>query len=89
MSRRQFKDMAPLAQLRSLNRRDFTMEKAAKAMEINIKTLWSYENGRSDVPAQIVDKMSFFYGVSRDVVLQSVLDTWAKTHPTASVAGRE
>ena len=67
--------MTPLAQKRTLNRRDFTMKEAAKKMEIDIKTLWRYENGISDVPAKIIEKMSFFYGISREVILQAVLET--------------
>ena len=82
-------EKTPLAKLRVKYDINLTVSKAAKKMGITSNVLMRYENGISDVPAQIVDKMSFFYGVSRDVVLQSVLDTWAKTHPTASVAGRE
>ena len=67
--------MTPLAQKRTLNRRDFTMKEAAEKMEIDIKTLWRYENGISDVPAKIIEKMSFFYGISREVILQAVLET--------------
>ena len=75
MGRKKFKDMTPLAQKRTLNRRDFTMKEAASKMEIDTKTLWRYENGVSDVPARIIEKMSFFYGVSREVILQAILDT--------------
>lgn len=81
-------DKMPLAKLRIRYDVDLTVSKAAQKMGITSNVLMRYENGISDVPAQIIDKMSFFYGVSRDVVLQAVLDTWARTH-TAGVADKE
>lgn len=63
----------PLAKVRG----DLSIEKAAVAMNITGRTLSRYENGRTDVPMKVVDKMVKLYRVPIEVIYQALKDTWS------------
>ncbi len=65
----------PLARVRG----DLSIERAAVAMNITGRTLSRYENGMTDVPMKIVDKMIHLYHVPIEVIYQALKDTWAMT----------
>lgn len=63
----------PLAKIRG----GLSIEKAAVAMNITGRTLSRYENGMTDVPMKVADKMVNLYRVPIEVVYQAMKDTWA------------
>jgi DNA-binding XRE family transcriptional regulator len=62
----------PLAKIRG----GLTIERAAVAMGITGRTLSRYENGMTDVPMKVADKMVHLYQVPIEVIYQAVKDTW-------------
>ena len=64
----------PLAKIRG----SLSIERAAVAMDITGRTLSRYENGDTDVPMKIADKMAKLYNVSIDVIYKALQDTWEK-----------
>ena len=62
----------PLGKVRG----ELTIERAAIAMEITGRTLSRYENGMTDVPMKVVDKMVKLYKVPIEVIYQALKDTW-------------
>ena len=64
----------PLAKVRG----SLSIERAAVAMDITGRTLSRYENGDTDVPMKIADKMAKLYNVSIDVIYKALQETWEK-----------
>ncbi len=53
----------------------YTIETAAVAMAITSRTLARYENGVTDIPMSIAEKMSETYKVAFEDIRQAVLKT--------------
>ena len=51
-------------------------DRAAVAMDITGRTLSRYENGDTDVPIKIADRMAKLYNVFIDVIYKALQDTW-------------
>jgi len=47
-----------------------TQKEVAEAIGINVQTYSSYERGRNETPAEILVRLSLYYDVSLDVIMQ-------------------
>ena len=72
MPRWKQEDLSVLANLR--NRSGLSREKAAVLMNISGLTLARYENGISDVPMRIADKMTRLYGVQIEEIRNAIIN---------------
>ena len=66
--------MKPLAAIRT--EAGYTMEKAALAAGMTSRTLGRYENGITDIPMRVAERLAELYRVSFEEIHQAVRETW-------------
>ena len=66
--------MKPLAAIRF--EAGYTMEKAAVAAGMTSRTLGRYENGITDIPMRMAERLAELYRVPFEKIRQAVNETW-------------
>ena len=74
MPRWDIEKMKPLAAIRA--EAGYTMEKAAVAAGMTSRTLGRYENGITDIPMRVAERLSELYRVPFEKIRQAAKETW-------------